>query len=143
MGRRQSKIGPPQPTSLACALFEDGGRYFFMERMDERGAVLIDLPHVLLHGAEDPVSALVSHLHSSLSIDAQIHAVVLRGTYNTGSRKRRHLIPVLAFSCTSKRIQPKLPAPYSAFRWLKAEDSLKMRLGLNTQWLASAKKATI
>lgn len=141
MGRRQPKIGPPKPSLLVCALFEDGGRYFFLERKDERGIAFIDLPHVLLHGGEDPVSSLSAHLHSSLSIDAQVHLVSLRGQYNAGSRKRRHLIAALAFSCSAKRIQPKLPAPYSAFRWLKAEDSLKMRLGRNTEWLASARKS--
>jgi len=131
---------PPKLSALICALFEDNGRYFFLERLDERGRTLIDLPNILVNEGEDPVSMLDAHLRSSLSIDPQIHLISLRGTYNAGSRKRRHLIPVLAFRCSAKKMQPKLIPPYTGSRWLTAEDALEQKLGRNTEWLRMAEK---
>ena len=131
----------PKPSALVCALFEDNGRYFFLERTDERGRKQIELPSVLINEGEDPVSLLSSFLRSSLSLDAQVHLITLQGRFNAGSRKRRHLIPVLAFRCSAKRMQPKISSPYSGFVWLGAEDSLKQKMGRNTEWLARAEKA--
>jgi hypothetical protein len=130
----------PKLSALACALFEDNGRYLFLQRMDERGRTIIELPSVLINEGEDPVASLSAYLHSSLSLDSQIHLISLRGKFNAGSRKRRHLIPVLAFRCSAKRMQPKLPAAYSGFRWLAAEDSLKEKLGRNSEWLMRAER---
>ncbi|MCL6089223.1 MAG: hypothetical protein M1530_03625 [Candidatus Marsarchaeota archaeon] len=131
---------PPKLSALACALFEDNGRYFFLEKIDERGRKQIELPSVLVNEGDDPVSSLSSYLRSSLSLDSQIHLISLRGKFNAGSRKRRRMIPVLAFRCSAKRMQPKLPAAYSGFRWLAAEDSLKEKLGRNSEWLMRAER---
>ena len=130
----------PKLSALICALFEDNGRYFFLERLDERSRTLLELPSVLVNEGEDPVASLSAYLHSSLSLDPQIHLISLRGIYNSGSRKRRHLIPVLAFRCSAKKMQPKLPAPYSGSRWLTAEDALKEKLGKNSEWLRFCEK---
>lgn len=138
---------PPKLSALVCALFEDNGRYFFLEKTDERAKKAderarkqIELPCVLINEGEDPVSALSAHLRASLSLDPQIHLISLRGRYNAGSRKRRHLLPVLAFRCSAKRMQPKISAPYSSSRWLAAEDALKEKLGRNAEWLKTAAK---
>jgi len=135
---------PPRPTilpsALICALFEDKGRYFFLEKTDERARRQIELPCVLVNEGEDPVAMLAVYLHSSLSLDAQIHLICLRGMHNSGSRKRKHLIPALAFRCTAKRMNARLPSSFSGSRWLSAEDALKERLGRNTDWLQRAEK---
>ncbi len=140
MGTRK----PPRPTilpsALVCALFEDNGRYFFLEKTDLAGKIQIELPCVLVNEGEDPVSSLSNYLRSSLSLDAQIHLISLRGSFNAGTRKRRHMIPVLAFKCTVKRMSVKLPAAYSGSLWLSAEASFEQKMGRNTEWLMRAEK---
>ena len=131
---------PPKPSALICALFEDNGRYLFLERTDERGRALIELPSVLVNEGEDPVAMLDAHLRASLSIDPQVHLISLRGQYNSGSRKRRHLIPVLAFRCSAKKMSTRVPPPYTSSRWLTAEDALDKKLGRNSEWLRKAEK---
>ncbi|VVB57252.1 Uncharacterised protein [uncultured archaeon] len=131
---------PPKLSALVCALFEDSGRYFFLERTDERGRKQLELPSILINEGEDPVSSLSAYLRSSLSLDAQIHLIALRGTHNAGSRKRKHSIPALAFRCSVKRMQPKIPSSFSAFRWLAAEDALNEKLGRNSEWLKNCEK---
>ncbi len=137
---RPSAIFPLFPSALVCALFEDNGRYFFLEKTDERGRKQIELPSVLINEGEDPVSVLAAYLRSALSLDSQIHLVSLRGKFNAGSRKRRRMIPALAFRCSAKKMQPKISAPYSSSRWLTAEDSLKEKLGRNSEWLQRAER---
>ena len=131
---------PPKLSALVCALFEDQGRYFFLEKTDERGRVQIELPSLLVNECEDPVSSLAAYIRNSLGLDAQIHLILLRGSFNVGTRKRRHIIPVLAFRCTVKKMSVKLPATYSGSRWLSAEASFAEKMGRNTEWLMRAEK---
>ncbi len=131
---------PPKLSALVCALFEDKGRYFFLEKTDERGRVLLELPSLLVNEGEDPVAMLDAYVRSSFSLDPQIHLISLRGTFNAGSRKRRNLISALAFSCSAKKMQPKIPSAYSGSRWLTAEDALEKKLGRNSEWLRMAQK---
>lgn len=131
---------PPKLSALVCAFFEDSGRALFLEKMDERGVVRLELPGLLINEGEDPVSALASFLRSTLSLDPQIHLIFLRGRYNAGTRKRRHLIPALAFRCSAKKVQPKIQAPYSGSVWLAAEDALSAKLGRTAEWLRQAER---
>ncbi len=135
---------PPRPTvlpsALVCAFFQDKARALFLEQIDERGMVRLELPGLLINEGEDPVSALAAYLRSTLSIDAQIHLICLRGRFNVGTRKRRHVIPALAFACSAKKVSPKIAAPYSGAVWLAAEDAFERKLGRNTEWLKSAER---
>ncbi len=131
---------PPKLSALVCAFFEDSGRALFLEKTDERGRKQIELPYILINEGEDPVGALTAYLRSSLSLDAQIHLIFLRGRYNAGTRKRRHLITALAFRCSAKKVQPKISAPYSGSVWLAAEDALSAKLGRNSEWLRTAER---
>ncbi len=131
---------PPKLSALVCAFFQDGARALFLEQKDERGITRLDLPSIIINEGEDPVSALAAYLRSTLAIDAQIHLICLRGKFNAGTRKRRRMIPALAFACSAKKIQPKIAPPYSGTVWLAAEDAFERKLGRNTEWLRSAER---
>lgn len=138
MARKNRSPKAPSPSALICALFEDGGRFLFLKYTDSQNRQHLDLPNTYLFADEDPISRLKTYLNSQLSIDSQIHGVRFSSRYNSGSKKHKHWIPVLAFECTAKRIQPIKKSDSDGFCWLSKSElsSTRFLLSKKSIWLS-------
>ncbi|MCI0503992.1 hypothetical protein L0Y65_04740 [Candidatus Micrarchaeota archaeon] len=142
MGRRRIPTGTPISKALACGMLEDGGRVLFLVRRDANGAERIEMPCVLVPSGRSPFADIKEAFGRLTGIaDCQVHEAALEGRFNSGSRKRRFWVPVLAFRITARERRAK-PAPeFSGFRWLSLEEALKQRISRNLEWLRMARKA--
>ncbi len=125
----------PQPSALAAGLLEDTGRVLFLVRKNLLGVESVELPCVFLIGGENPVTALASAFRQQTGIDAQVHEILFERRYNSGTRKRKHLIPVLVFKITAKSASAKPGSGFAGCKWIASNDLGKHRLARNCQWL--------
>ncbi len=131
----------PLPIALAVGLLEDGGRALFTEKTlphaahAPRGAApaaVFELPGVLIFPGEDPTARLRSSFAESLGLDVQVHGVTRESTFNAGSRKHKHTVPVLVFKVTAKNTRAKEGVKA---RWLPLHNLRGIKLSRNTEWL--------
>ncbi len=141
MGRTRQRTGAPLPKALACGLLEDEGRVLFLVVKDERGIERIELPCVVVPSGRSPFADIKEAFQKLTGIDGQVHEIVLQGTFNAGSRKRRQLVPAVALRVTARERRAR-PAPgYSGFRWLQPDEAKRQRLTRRAEWLLRAKKS--
>jgi hypothetical protein len=140
MGRRKIPTGTPIPKALACGMLEDGGRVLFLVRKDASGAERIEMPCVLVPSGRSPFAEIKDAFPKLTGIDAQVHEIVLGGTHNAGSRKRRFRVPCLVFRITARNRTARPSGEFSGFRWLALEDAKKKRLARSLEWLRNARK---
>ncbi len=142
MGRRRVPTGSPIPKALACGMLEDGGRVLFLVRRDANGIERIEMPCVLVPSGRSPFADIREAFGRLTGIaDCQVHGVALEGRFNTGSRRRRHLVPCLAFRVSARNRAARPSPEFSGFRWLSLDDALESRLGRNLEWLRTARKS--
>jgi len=140
MGRRKVLTGTPLPKALACGMLEDNGRVLFLVRRDMNGTERIEMPCILVASGRSPFAEIKSFFQKATGIDAEIHEIALEGRYNAGSRKRRNMVPVLAFRVSARNRTTRPMAGFSGFRWLSLDDARKQRLARNCEWLLRARK---
>lgn len=135
MSRQRSLTGTPIPKALACGMLEDGGRVLFLVKMDERGIERIEMPCVLVPSGRSPFAEIKEAFPRLTGIDGEIHEIVLEGRHNTGSRKRKSIVPCLVFRITARNRMAKPSSEFSGFRWLSMDDAKKQRLTRNAEWM--------
>ena len=140
-----------QPVALAVGLLEDGGRALFLYQEPAPGAAaggggraaraeagaggrLLELPSVLVMPGENPVSRLAEGYSQMTGIDAQVHETMRQASVNVGTRKRRHLVPVLVFRLTAKRMSARAGAGWNGFVWLAVRQALGEKFTRRGQW---------
>ncbi len=123
------------PASLACGILEDSGRALFLCRKRTDGTETVELPCILLQKGDNPVSALSAEFRRQTGIDGQVHGVLFERRHNSGSKRRKLWIPVLAFEVTAKKTSAKIAPEFSGFKWIAAEDLGKHRLARICEWL--------
>ncbi len=129
------KFDIPKPSALAVGAISDGKRMFFLVKKNHMGIDCVELPSVLLHGNDDPVSALVNEFSKSCGIDAHVKGVIAQGTHNVGSRKKKHSIPVLVFDVETKIAKPVLAQGISGYKWLTIDEARAMRPTRLFEWI--------
>ena len=129
------KIAAPSHHSLACGLLEDGNRALFLCRKNADGIETVELPCVLLKKGENPVASLASEFARQTGIDAEAHEIMFEGKHNAGSRKKKMLVPALAFRMTAKNASCKPSTEFSGYRWLAREGLRGFRLAKSCWWL--------
>ncbi|MEW6034988.1 MAG: hypothetical protein AB1529_00105 [Candidatus Micrarchaeota archaeon] len=135
MGRRRVPTATPIPKALACGMLEDGGRVLFLLRKDEHGAERLEMPCVLVPSGRSPFADIKEAFPRMTGIDGEIHEIVMEGRHNTGSRKRRHLVPCLVFKVTARNRTARPSGEFSGFRWLSLDDARGQKLARNAEWL--------
>jgi hypothetical protein len=141
VGRRRIPTGTPIPKALACGMLEDGGRVLFLVRKDANGIERIEMPCVLVPSGRSPFAEIKETFGRLTGIaDCQVLEVELEGRTNSGSRKRRFWVPVLAFRISARNRTARPSGEFSGFRWLSLEEALKQRLTRNLEWLRTARK---
>ncbi|MFH0884638.1 MAG: hypothetical protein V1861_02930 [Candidatus Micrarchaeota archaeon] len=141
MGRRRIPTGTPIPKALACGMLEDGGRILFLVRKDASGAERLEMPCVLVPSGRSPFAEIKEVFGKLTGIaDCQVHEVELEGRFNSGSRRRRFLVPCLVFRISARNRTARPSGEFTGFRWLSIEEALKQRLSRNLEWLRTARK---
>ena len=125
------------PVALACALLEDNNRALFLVRRGQNGGEAIELPCALVFPGEDPAGLAVGALREKAGIDAHSPGVAFEARHNAGSRKHKHLVPVLVFKMVAKDRTARPSSEFSGFRWVPLAEAKKTRLGRNAEWLNS------
>ncbi|VVB58358.1 Uncharacterised protein [Candidatus Anstonella stagnisolia] len=129
----------PLPSALVAGMLLDGNRALFLVRKNALGVETLELPCILIHGGENPASAIVSEFARQTGIDAQVHEVALNARHNAGTRKRKSFIPVLVFRMSAKSTNVK-PAPeFSGYRWLEEKEVDARKLAKSCGWLSYAR----
>jgi len=126
---------PPAPQAIAAGLLEDGERALFLARKNSLGVELLEIPCVEVMAGENPVAAIVAAFRQQTGIDAEAHEIIFQRKHNAGTRKRRALVPVLAFRLTAKSHSVKPSPEFSGYRWLAPKDMLGKRLSRKSEWL--------
>ncbi|MDE1797865.1 MAG: hypothetical protein KGH63_00475 [Candidatus Micrarchaeota archaeon] len=134
---RRSPHQPVLPAALAVGLLEDGGRALFLYQVDLKDQRLLELPSVLVMPGENPVQRLAEEYAKMTGIDAQVHETIRQASINAGSRKKRHLIPVLVFRLTAKRMSARAGAGWGGFAWLAIRSALEEKFTRRGQWFVS------
>jgi hypothetical protein len=116
-------------------MLEDGGRVLFLVRTDERGVERIEMPCVLVPSGRSPFAEIKEAFHRMTGIDAEIHEVVVEGRHNTGSRKRRSIVPCMVFKVSARNRTARPSKEFSGFRWLSIDDARRQRLTRNAEWM--------
>lgn len=130
------KVGTiPKPTALVCGMLEDNGRVLFLLKKDERGIECLEMPCILVYSGGNPLSDITNEFKRQTKIDGQVHESVLESRYNSGSRKRRQLIPVLVFKITAKNMTAKPADEFSGFKWLSFDSAKTQRLSRKLEWI--------
>lgn len=143
MGRRRVPTGTPIPKALACGMLEDGGRVLFLVKRDAAGTERIEMPCVLVPSGRSPFAEIKDAFGRLTGIaDSQVHEVELESRFNSGSRKRRSFVPVLAFRITARNRTARPSGEFAGFRWLSIEEALAQRLSRSLEWLRTARKAS-
>ena len=132
---RKMKTLVPIIKALAVAALEDNERYLFLIRKDVNAVERIELPSVVVPSGKSPVAEIKSEFTRQTSIDGQIEGIIAQSTYNSGSRKRRALVPVLIFKVTAKERFAKPSNEFSGFKWLSLGQAKKEKLTRNAEWL--------
>ncbi|MGV8085940.1 MAG: hypothetical protein ACP5N9_06850 [Candidatus Bilamarchaeum sp.] len=132
---RKMKTLAPIIKALAVAALEDNERYLFLIRKDANAVERIELPAVVVPSGKSPVAEIKSEFTRQTSIDGQVEGIIAQSTYNSGSRKRRALVPVLIFKVTAKERFAKPSNEFSGFKWLSLEQAKKEKLTRNAEWL--------
>ena len=135
MRSRKIPTGTPMPKALVCALLEDNKRFLFLVRKDRTGIEKIELPCVLVPSGRSPFAEIKALFPQVTGIDGEIGEIVLEGKHNAGSRKKKNVVPALAFKVTAKNKSAKVSKDFSGFKWLSFEDFRKYRLGRNAERL--------
>ena len=125
----------PVPAALAAGLLEDGERALFLVRKNERGEELLEIPCVEVMRGDNPVAALYAAFRAQTGIDAQVHEILFERRHNAGTRKRRAVVPALAFRLTAKSHAVKPSPEFSGYRWLAPEDMKGRKLSRKAEWL--------
>ncbi len=123
------------PSGLAAGLLEDGERALFLVRKNVLGEELLEVPCAELMAGDNPVAALSSAFRAQAGIDAEVHEVLFQKRLNIGTRKRRAIIPVLAFKVTAKSHVVKPGQGFSGYRWLAPSDMGGKKLSRKSEWL--------
>lgn len=132
---------PKPPVALACGLLEDGNRALFLLRKDALGREALELPCALVFAGENPVFLLSAEFKRQTGIDGQVHAIIMEGRQNVGSRRERIFVPVLVFKVTSKSASAKQASEFSGYEWLERRELAGRRLGRNLEWLRFKNRA--
>ncbi len=140
MSRMRVLTGTPMVKALACGMLEDGGRVLFLVRSDANGVERIEMPCVLVHSGRSPHAEIKEAFPKMTGIDAEVHEVIIEGRHNSGSRKRRTIVPCLVFKITARNRTAKPSNEFSGFKWLSLDDAMKQRLGRNADWMNKEKK---
>jgi hypothetical protein len=127
--------GTPMAKALACGMLEDGGRVLFLVRKDANGIERIEMPCVLVFSGRSPHAEIKDAFPKMTGIDAEVHEIIIEGRHNSGSRKRRSLVPVLVFKITARNRTAKPSGEFSGFKWLSLDDAKGQRLCRNAEWL--------
>ena len=136
MTRMRVLTGTPMAKALACGMLEDGGRILFLVRKDANGIERIEMPCVLVRSGRSPHAEINEAFPRMTGIaDCQVHEIIIEGRHNSGSRKRRGFVPVLAFKITARNRTARPSDEFSGFRWLSLDDARGQRLTRNSEWL--------
>lgn len=122
----------PAPVALACGLLSDGGRFFFLKKADASKVERVGFPFILIFKGEDPVKKMTEAFLEQTGIDGFVQSVLFESRHNTGSRRRKRFIPVLAFAVSAKNKKPAAGTPYV---WLSLDAAKKQRLSRQSEWL--------
>ena len=128
-------VQPAAPAAIAAGLLEDGERALFLVRKNVLGEELLEVPCAELMAGDNPVAALSSAFRAQAGIDAEVHEVLFQKRLNIGTRKRRAIIPVLAFKVTAKSHVVKPGQGFSGYRWLAPSDMGGKKLSRKSEWL--------
>jgi hypothetical protein len=131
----RGKIAPPQPVALACALLLDGKRALFLVRKRFDGKEEIGLPCIELMAGDNPAAAIGAELRRCTGIDGHVGAPVRNGKYNCGSRKRRAMIPAMAFEVEARNTKATPSAEYCGVKWLEFEMAEKCLIARKSAWM--------
>ena len=126
-----------KPIALACGLLEDSGRALFLIRRSQDGKELLELPCARVFPGDDPMSKATGAFKAQTGVDAHSAGIALESRHNTGSRKKKHFVPVLVFRMDAKNKTARPSGEFSGFRWLPLAEAKKMRLARNAEWLNS------
>ncbi len=120
---------------LVCGMLEDNKRFLFLKRKDENGIERLEFPSVIMKSGTDPASLLVLAFKEKTGIDGEISDILFEEKYNSGSRKRKVLIPCLAFRFLAKNKTAKPPNEFSGFKWLTLDDAKKQKIARTSEWI--------
>lgn len=123
------------PIALACGMLEDNERVLFLLKKDERGIECLEMPCVLIYSGGNPLSEIANEFKRQTGIDGQVHESIMEGRYNTGSRKRKYLVPVLIFKITAKNRTARPASEFSGFKWMSLDDGKNKRLSRKLEWI--------
>jgi len=126
---------PKPPVALACGLLEDGNRALFLCRRNEKGEEELELPCALLFAGDNPVSSLAIEFRRQTGIDGEVHEVIIEGKHNAGSRKRRLLVPALAFKLTAKSASVRVSSEFCSYKWLERRELSGKKIGRLLRWM--------
>jgi hypothetical protein len=124
-----------QPAALVCGILTDGERALFLIQKNSLGEESLELPHAFIFAGENPVSSLTSAFLLQTGIDGQVHEIIMQGKFNSGSRKRKRLIPALGFRVSAKSHSAKLLPAFFGYKWLLREEAVKKKLAKTAEWL--------
>ena len=124
-----------KPAALVCGMLEDNGRILFLLKKDERGVERLWMPCTAIYSSANSVIELAKEFKRQTGIDGEVHEVVFQNKHNSGSRKRKFIIPVLVFKMTAKNRTTKPSDEFSGFRWLSLDDAKTHRLDRKLEWL--------
>lgn len=133
--RKKTLTATPMLKCLVVGALEDNDRYLFLIKKDSNGIERIELPNKLVVSGRSEYAEIKSAVVEQTGIDAQIHEVIAQSKHNSGSRKRKVIIPVMIFKVTAKERFAKPSSEYSGFRWLSLEQAKKEKLTKNCEWL--------
>jgi len=125
----------PQMVALACGLLQDGERALFLSRKNVLGLETVEIPCVPIFKGENPVAKISEEFKRQTGIDAQVHEIAFEKRHNVGTRKRRQIVPAMAFRMSAKSAAARPSHEFSGYRWLSATDLLKFKLARNAEWL--------
>ena len=123
------------PSALAAGLLEDGERALFLVRKNLLGEELLEIPCAEVMPGENPVAALVAAFRAQAGIDAEVHEILFQRRHNAGTRKRRAIIPALAFKVTAKSHAVRVAPEFSGYKWLAPKDMAGKKLSRKSEWL--------
>lgn len=123
------------PIALACGMLEDNGRVLFLLKKDERGIECLEIPCVQIFSGENPLAKITEEFKRQTGIDGQVHESVIESKSNTGSRRKRYLVPVLVFKITAKNRTARPASEFSGFRWMSLDEGKNKRLSRKLEWI--------
>ncbi len=119
------------PIGLAAAYIEDGGRVLFLGKALADGRREFELPCALVYPGDDAAMVAIRAAKQFAGLDCEVTCIKYQGKINGGSRKRKRLVPFMAFAARSKSLHAVAKLPYTSIGWMTLDQAKSAKLSRN------------